>query len=88
MPDAQKEWLEIQAAASGQQVQQQVIADLYIGDFPGGPLFVEIKSPRPNLDICAESKLKMLVFRAIMQNQNQRQAQAYLGLWYNPDIHR
>lgn len=87
-PDAWKEWAEITASASGNLTQQQVIADLYIGDFTDGPLFVEIKSPRPNLDICAESKQKMLIFRAIMQAKGHPNAQAYLGLWYNPDIDR
>jgi hypothetical protein len=87
-PNAQQEWQEILAAASGEKVQQQVIADLYVGDFPGGPLFVEIKSPRPNLDICAETKAKILVFRAIMHAQGKHGAQGYLGLWYNPDIDR
>lgn len=87
-PDAQREWDEIAKSTSGHRIQQQVIADLYIGDFTDGPLFVEIKSPRPNLDICAETKLKMLMFRAIMHVQGKTGAQAYLGLWYNPDIDR
>jgi hypothetical protein len=87
-PNAQQEWQEILAAASGEKVAQRVIADLYIGDFPGGPLFVEIKSPRPNLDICAETKEKILVFRAIMHAQDKHGAQGYFGLWYNPYIDR
>lgn len=87
-PDAQKEWDEILESASGNLIQQQVIADLYVGDFQDGPLFVEIKTPRPNLDICAETKLKMLMFRTIMYVQGQHGARAYMGLWYNPDIDR
>lgn len=87
-PDARGEWGEVLAQASNNFVQQQVIADLYIGDFTGGPLFIEIKTPRPNLDICAESKQKMLIFRAIMYARGQKEARAYLGLWYNPDIDR
>lgn len=86
-PDAQKEWNEILQSASGNMTNQQVVADLYIGDFAEGPLFLEIKSPRPNLDICAQSKQKLLIFRAIKHAQGQPQAQAYLGLWYNPDIY-
>lgn len=63
----------------------RVIADLFIGDFESGPLFFEIKSPRPNLDVCAESKKKMLFFRAIYTNKN---PQAFLAFPYNPFIYR
>ncbi len=87
-PNAQKEWEEILGSASNRMVPQQVVADLYVEDFEGGPLFVEIKSPRPNLDICAETKRKMLTFRAMMLAMGQPQAKAYMGLWYNPDIDR
>lgn len=38
-------------------------------------------SPRPNLDVCAESKRKMLIFQALYRN---RKPQAFLGLPYNP----
>ena len=72
----------------GEPSQRSVIADLYIGDFEGGPLFVELKTPLPNLDIAAESKKKMLYFLAIMDRQNVAGAKAFLGLTYNPHVTR
>ena len=72
----------------GDPVQHSVIADLYIGDFDGGPLFVELKTPLPNLDIAAESKRKMMYFLAIMDRRNVAGAKAFLGLTYNPFITR
>ena len=65
-----------------------VTADLYIGDFTGGPLFIELKTPLPNLDIAAESKRKMLYFLAIMNRRGVTGAKAFLGLTYNPFITR
>jgi hypothetical protein len=44
---------------TGQSVPVRVIADLHFGDHEEGPLFIEIKSPMPNLDVCAESKKKV-----------------------------
>ena len=72
----------------GELLQRSVIADLYVGDFEGGPLFVELKTPLPNLDIAAESKKKMLYFLAIMERQNIAGAKAFLGLTYNPHVTR
>jgi hypothetical protein len=72
----------------GESVQRSVIADLYIGDFDGGPLFVELKTPRPNLDIAAESKRKMLYYLTLMDRRNVSGAKAFLGLTYNPYITR
>ena len=72
----------------GQPVQHSVIADLYVGDFEGGPLFVELKTPRPNLDIAAETKKKLLLFLTLMDRQNVPGAKAFLGLTYNPFITR
>lgn len=63
----------------------RVIADLFVGDFEPGPLFLEIKSPRPNLDVCAESKKKMLFFRALLADKN---PEAFLAFPYNPFIYR
>jgi len=80
-PNHQKEIQEILAAKSGRTKEVRVIADLFIGDFKPGPLFFEIKSPLPNLDICAESKKKMLLFQALFENKN---PQAFLALYYNP----
>jgi hypothetical protein len=67
------------------EVEVRVIADLYIGDFRDGPFFAEIKTPVPNLDICAETKAKILTFKALFRDQN---PQAYLAFAYNPFITR
>jgi uncharacterized protein YeeX (DUF496 family) len=80
-PDHQREIQEILAAKSYNKKEIRIIADLFIGDFQPGPLFFEIKSPLPNLDVCAESKKKMLLFQAIFENKN---PQAFLALYYNP----
>lgn len=72
----------------GEPAQRSVIADLYVGDYTGGPLFVELKTPLPNLDIAAESKKKMLYFLALMERQNVAGAKAFLGLTYNPFVTR
>jgi len=92
-PDHQKELEEISRARNGEMIDApRVIADLYIGDFrpfasnanPHGRLFVEIKSPLPNLDICAESKKKMLIFRALYPGNSW----AFLAFPYNPFLTR
>lgn len=80
-PDHQKEIQEILAKSSSRTREVRVIADLFVGDFKQGPLFLEIKSPLPNLDVCAESKKKMLLFQALFMNKN---PQAFLALYYNP----
>lgn len=84
-PDFEAEMREVGAARGGRMVERSVIADLYVEDFDPGPLFLEIKSPRPNLDVCAESKKKMLYFRALYADKN---PQAYLAFPYNPFIRR
>jgi len=84
-PDFNREVREILGATGGGEREVKIIADLFIEDFKPGPLFLEIKSPRPNLDVCAESKTKMLFFRALFQN---RHPQAYLAFPYNPFICR
>ncbi|MEM3982458.1 MAG: TdeIII family type II restriction endonuclease [Thermofilum sp.] len=84
-PNMLEEWSEIISSASGEKKKQRVIADLYIGDYEKGPLFMEIKSPRPNLDICAESKRKMLYFKIINYPSY---SEAFLAFPYNPFIHR
>ncbi|MBX3060411.1 MAG: TdeIII family type II restriction endonuclease [Anaerolineae bacterium] len=66
-------------------VDVRVIADLYIGDFSQGPFFAEIKTPVPNLDICAETKQKILTFLALHYQAN---PQGYLAFPYNPFISR
>ena len=85
-PDHELEMLEIRdAATSSVNVPVRVIADLYIGDFQGGPLFAEIKTPVPNLDICAESKSKILTFESLF---HERHARGFLAFAYNPYVTR
>lgn len=84
-PNYERELREIKSAMLGKKGTYQVMADLYIGDFKPGPFFMEIKSPRPNLDVCAESKKKMWYFRIINIDKS---PEAYLGFPYNPFIHR
>lgn len=64
---------------------ERVIADLYIGDFHRGPFFAEIKTPVPNLDICAQSKTKILTFETLLHDQG---ARGYLAFAYNPFVTR
>jgi len=80
-PDHEAEMNEIRTAKSNTTREVRVIADLFVGDFKDGLLFLEIKSPLPNLDVCTESKKKMLFFQALFENKN---PQAFLALYYNP----
>lgn len=66
----------------------EVLPDLLIGDYRTGPLFIELKSPIANLDVCAESKKKILTFLALMDAQGKKGAEGYLGFTYNPYIRR
>lgn len=84
-PNHAKEVQEILTAAEGNPREIVVTADLFIEDFTEGPFFAEIKTPRPNLDIAAESKKKILTFVALHANQN---PQAYLAFPYNPFLTR
>jgi len=84
-PNFNEETKSILSAKSVEKRKVRIIADLFVGDFKPGPLFMEIKSPRPNLDVCAESKKKMLFFRAIFAD---KQPQAFLAFPYNPFVHR
>ena len=87
-PDHNAEIAQVFNSPGGGQVTRAVIADLYIGDFAGGPLFIELKSPRPNLDVAAESKRKILSYLLIMERKGISGAKAYLGLTYNPYVTR
>ena len=87
-PDHDRELREILNSLGGGQSRRSIIADLYIGDFTGGPLFIELKAPMPNLDIAAESKRKLLYYLAIRQREGITGAQSFLGLTYNPYITR
>ena len=88
VPDSITELDSILAAQAGELREVAVTADLYIGDFTDGPLFVELKTPRPNLDIAAESKRKMMYFLAMMHRAGAAGAHAFLGLTYNPFVTR
>lgn len=87
-PNHHEEISEIMNSRGGGYVNRSIIADLYIGDFPDGPLFVELKSPLPNLDIAAESKRKILYYLLIKEREGTHGAQGFLGLTYNPHITR
>lgn len=57
--------------SKNERISLKIIADLYIGDFDGGSFFAEIKSPLPNLDICTQSKLKILIFETLLMKKTQ-----------------
>ena len=78
-PCHEDEVSDILNSPGGGRTNRAVTADLYIEDFDGGPLFVELKSPRPNLDVAAESKRKILYYLLIMDRKGVAGAQAYLG---------
>lgn len=87
-PDHESELTDILNSPGGGQTSRAVTADLFIGDFTNGPLFVELKTPLPNLDVASESKRKMLSYLLIMDRKRVNGAQAFLGLTYNPYITR
>ena len=82
-PDHVREMKEILGSLGGGPSERTVRADLYVGDYKDGPLFIELKTPTPNLDMAAESKKKLLYYLA-MQARNDISAPAFLGLTYNP----
>ena len=83
-PDHEAEISDIFNSRGGGISSRAVTADLYIGDFPTGPLFIELKAPLPNLDISAESKRKILYFLTIIDRKGISGGKAFLGLTYNP----
>ena len=87
-PNHEDELSDILNSPGGGRTTRSVTADFYIGDFHNGPLFIELKTPLPNLDIAAESKRKILYYLLIMDRQGVKGAQAFLGLTYNPFIRR
>ena len=82
-PDHQREMNEVLGSLGGGPSERIVRADLYIEDFDGGPLFIELKTPTPNLDMAAESKRKLLYYLA-MQARKNTPVQGFVGLTYNP----
>lgn len=87
-PNHDAERNEILGSVGGGILNTSVTADLYIEDYTTGPLFIELKTPRPNLDMVAESKRKMLTFETIMARRDIPTARAFMGLTYNPFITR
>ena len=87
-PDHDGELRDILYSRGGGQSTRSVTADLFIEDFDDGPLFVELKSALPNLDIAAESKRKLLYYLTIMSRRGIDNPRAFLGLTYNPHITR
>jgi len=87
-PNQEQELKEIRTARGGGRRVATIIADLYIEDFPISPFFAEIKSPLPNLDICAESKKKLLYFWAIMNARGKYTDNAFVAFPYNPYVKR
>jgi hypothetical protein len=86
MPNHVREMDEILAANwSTEPIWVRVIADLFIGDYVDGPFFAEIKTPRPNLDICAETKTKILTFESLLLGEH---ARGHFGFPYNPFVTR
>lgn len=78
-PDDKHEMEEIKRNSTGDTIGNRLIADLYIEDFEEGPLFLEIKSPKPNLDQTEEAKRKILTFRSSTDS-----GKAFFALHYNP----
>ena len=87
-PNHEDELSDILSSRGGGRTTRVITADFYIGDFHNGPLFIELKTPLPNLDIAAESKRKILYYFLIKDRQGISGAQAFLGLTYNPFIRR
>jgi hypothetical protein len=85
IPNHETEMASIFSSENGRKAEARVIADLFVGDYRPGPLFMEIKSPLPNIDVAAESKKKILLFELMMK---QRRGRGYLAFAYNPYITR
>ena len=83
-PNHEAEITDILNSRGGGRSQRTVTADLYVGDFPTGPLLVELKTPLPNLDIAAESKKKILYYLLIMDRKGVGGARGVMGFTYNP----
>ncbi|MFA0750435.1 MAG: hypothetical protein SLRJCFUN_000838 [Candidatus Fervidibacter sp.] len=56
---------------SGHVEERIIVLDIFIADFDPAPLYLELKTPKPNLDICAESKRKILTFEAFMRTKGE-----------------
>lgn len=68
------EWAKLsvlKVAPTGQTETRTIVLDIFIADFMPAPLYLELKTPKPNLDICAESKRKILAFEAYMGTEGE-----------------
>jgi len=81
VPDHNTEMAEIAEAKNGEMVDSRLVLDLYVGDHKDGPLYYEIKSPKPNLDQTELAKRKILQFMSVSPDH-----QGYYALHYNPYI--
>lgn len=88
VPDHETELADILSSRGGGSSTRAVTADLFVEDHHDGPLFIELKTPLPNLDIAAESKRKLLYYLAMMHRQGTTNAKAFMGLTYNPFLTR
>lgn len=94
-PDHSEEIREVLSSASrvGPTTERTIVLDIFI-PLPR-PTFVELKSLRPNLDVCAETKRKILTFEAFLRMGKgtilvaggelplpQEEARGFLGLYY------
>lgn len=61
----------LEVELSGQLETRTIVLDIFIADFTPAPLYLELKTPKPNLDICAESKRKILAFEAYMRTEGE-----------------
>lgn len=84
-PNAIQETQEVFNAKGGNIQPAQITADVFVGDFKLGPLFLEVKTAQPKKEDCVRSKRRLLIFRACNVNKT---PQAYVAFYYNPYIER
>ena len=82
-PNHDKEIAEIEKAKTGNNTRMRMVLDLYVGDHQQGPLYYEIKAPKPNLDQTETAKKKILQFMSISPNHK-----GFYALHYNPYVTR
>jgi hypothetical protein len=71
-PDHQRELNTILVTpSSGREEERLIVLDIFLADFSPGPLYLELKTLKPNLDICDEAKRKILAFEAFMHSEGQ-----------------
>lgn len=81
VPNHDREIEEINNARVNLLNDMRLVLDLYVGDHKNGPLYYEIKSPKPNLDQTELTKKKILQFMSISPNHK-----GFYALHYNPYI--